>query len=49
MITREREELESRYDVGDCMRQCAFCMEAPRPSIAEPFCKECRKIIGAKI
>ncbi|MEE9446203.1 MAG: hypothetical protein V3V19_11130 [Cocleimonas sp.] len=47
--TKEREELEKMYEQGDCMLDCAMCLEAPRPSIAEPYCKDCRKRIGEPI
>ncbi len=39
--TKEREELEAMYEEGDCMLDCAICMDKPRPGIGEPFCPDC--------
>lgn len=44
--TNERKELEAMYPEGGCMLSCAMCMDAPRPGLKEPFCKDCRKRIN---
>lgn len=41
--TEGRKLLEELYDKDDCMRNCALCLDEPRPSLAEPFCADCRK------